>query len=139
MGRGNVQQHFLNQFFDQRLEEDIILVTDKSKSGKAYAKAKKISHIALDSKTESRQAGPYNLQTINGFHSILAETAHSRRSFATKYAEEYLVWTAWQAKMQGKGVRDKVKALKTLVPARGKHVLVQDVLKKEFPKELQSI
>lgn len=139
MGRGNVQQTFLDQFFDQRLEEDVILVTDKSKSGRAYAKAKKIAHIALDSKTESRQAGPYNLQTINSFHSILGEIAHSRRSFATKYIEEYLTWTAWQAKMQGTSVREKVKALKSLVPARGKHVLVQDVLKKEFPKELQTI
>ncbi len=41
--------------------------------------------------------------------------------------------------MQAASVREKVKALKSLVPSRGKHVLVQDVLKKEFPKELQTI
>jgi len=137
MGRGNVKQSFLEEFFEQRLEENIVLVTDKSKSGKAYAKSKKISHVALDSKQQSRNAGPYNLQMINNFHSLLGEIAHSRKSFATKYCEEYLFWTAWQARMQGKTLAEKVKALKSMVSSRGKRVLVKDVLKKEFPVQLR--
>ena len=36
--------------------------------------------MALDSKKESR-TGDYNLQTINNFHSMLGNIAHSRKSF----------------------------------------------------------
>jgi len=138
MGRGNVQPSFLEDFFKDRLDEDIVLVTDKSKSGTSYAKKNRISHVALDGKTESRLAGAYNLQTINNFHSLLGEMAHSRRSFATKYCEEYLIWISWQAKMSGQTVQEKVAALKSMVPARGKTVLVKDIAKKEFPVELRT-
>lgn len=138
MGRGNVQLSFLEKFFKDRLDENIVLVTDKSKSGASYAKKNKISHVALKGKTESRLAGTYNLQTINNFHSLLGEIAHSRRSFATKYCEEYLYWISWQARMSGQTVQEKVAALKSIVPARGKTVLVKDVAKKEFPVELRT-
>jgi len=137
MGRGNVQSSFLEAFFKDHLDENIVLVTDKSTSGKSYAKMNKISHVALDSKTEAR-TGTYNLQTVNNFHSILGEVAHSRKSFATKYCEEYLSWYSWMARMRGKTVKEKVMALKTMVPARGKIVLVKDVIKKDFPVELRT-
>lgn len=137
MGRGNVKTSYLDAFIKDHLDEDIVLVTDKSKSGKSYAKKNKISHVALDSKTEARR-GIYNLQTINNFHSILGEISHSRKSFATKYCEEYLSWVSWLTKMRGKTVQEKVTALKTMAPARGKTVLVKTILKKEFPVELRS-
>ena len=137
MGRGNVKMTYLEDFFGDRLDQDIVLVTDKSKSGQAYAKKNKISHVALDSKDEARKAGDFNLQTINNFHSLLGEIAHSRRSFATKYCEEHLHWISWQTRMSGKTVSEKVAALKSMVPSRGKAVLVKDVLKKEFPVELR--
>ena len=137
MGRGNVKTSYLDAFFKDHLDEDIVLVTDKSKSGKSYAKKNKISHVALDSKTEARR-GIYNLQTINNFHSILGEISHSRKSFATKYCEEYLSWVSWLARMRGKTVQEKVAVLKTMAPARGKTVLVKDILKKEFPVELRA-
>ena len=137
MGRGNVQIDFLEAFFKDHLDEDVVLVTDKSKSGKSYAKKNKISHVALDSKKESR-TGEYNLQTINNFHSMLGNIAHSRRSFATKYCEEYLFWISWQARMNGHTVQEKVAALKAMAPARGRTVLVKDILKKEFPVELRT-
>lgn len=136
MGRGNVKTSYLDAFFKDHLDEDIVLVTDKSKSGKSYAKKNKISHVALDSKTEARR-GIYNLQTINNFHSILGEISHSRKSFATKYCEEYLSWVSWLTRMRGKTVQEKVTALKTMAPARGKTVLVKTILKKEFPVELR--
>lgn len=137
MGRGNVQAAFLEAFFTDQLDEDIVLVTDKSKSGTAYAKRNKIAHVALDSKAESRY-GTYNLQKINNFHSLLDEITTSRRSFATKYSEEYLAWISWQARMKGLTVQEKVSALKAIAPARGKTVLVKDIIKKEFPVELRS-
>jgi transposase-like protein len=136
MGRGNVQIDFLEAFFKDHLDEDVVLVTDKSKSGKSYAKKNKISHVALDSKKESR-SGEYNLQTINNFHSMLSEIAHSKRSFATKYCEEYLYWISWQAKMSEYTVQEKVSALKVMAPARGKTILIKNILKKEFPVELR--
>ncbi len=137
MGRGNVKASYLEVFFKDHLDDDIILVTDKSKSGKSYAKTNKISHVALDSKKESRY-GTYNLQTINNFHSLFDEISSSRRSFATKYIEEYLAWISWQARMKGLTVQEKVSALKALAPARGKTVLVKDIIKKEFPAELRT-
>ena len=137
MGRGNVKTSFLKAFFKDHLDENIVLVTDKTKSGKAYTKKNKISHVALDSKTEARY-GTYNLQTINNFHSKVGEVAHSRKSFATKYCEEYLSWIAWQSRMSGYTVQQKVEILKTMAPARGKTVLVKDVLKKKFPVELRT-
>jgi len=68
---------------------------------------------------------------------MLSEIAHSKRSFATKYCEEYLYWISWQAKMSGDTVQEKVSALKVMAPARGKTVLIKDILKKEFPVELR--
>ena len=38
MGRGNVKIDFLEAFFKDHLDEAVVLVTDKSKSGKSYAK-----------------------------------------------------------------------------------------------------
>ena len=137
MGRGNVKESYLDAFFQDRLDENIVLVTDKSKSGKSYAKKNKISHVALDSKTEARR-GTYNLQQINNFHSLLGEMAHSRKSFSTKYCEEYLSWIAWLVAMNDKTVQEKVASLKAMSPARGKTVLVKDILKKEFPVELRT-
>lgn len=137
MGRGNVKESYLDAFFQDRLDGNIVLVTDKSKSGKAYAKRNKISHVALDSKTEARW-GTYNLQVINNFHSLLGEMSHSRKSFSTKYCEEYLSWISWLAGMNDKTVKEKVAILKTMAPARGKTVLVKDILKKEFPVELRT-
>ena len=135
MGRGNVQASFLEAFFQDHLDKEIVLVNEKSKSVKSYSKNNNISHIALDSKKESR-SGAYNLQTINYFHSMLGD-AHSRKSFATKYCEEYLSWISWLSRMSGFTVQEKVAALKTIAPARGKTVLVKDILKKKFPVELR--
>ena len=69
---------------------------------------------------------------------MLGNIAHSRRSFATKYCEEYLFWISWQARMNGHTVQEKVAALKAMAPARGRTVLVKDILKKEFPVELRT-
>ncbi|MDT4762177.1 hypothetical protein [Sphaerochaeta sp. PS] len=91
----------------------------------------------MDSKTESRY-GSYNLQTINNFHSLLVEIVTSRRSFATKYSEVYLAWISWQTRMKGLTVQERVSALKAMAPARGRTVLVKDIIKKEFPVELRS-
>jgi len=137
MGRGNVRVSFLEAFFQDHLDENIVLVTDKSKSGKSYAKKNKISYEGLDSRKESIR-GAYNLQTINNFHSMPGLIAHSMKSFATKYCEEYLSWISWLARMSGHTVQEKVADLKTMAPARGKTVLVKDILKKEFPAELRT-
>ena len=83
---------------------------------------------------KSRLAGAYNLQ----IHPLLGKMPHSRRSFATKYCEEYPCWIPWQAKMSGQTAREKVAALKSMVPARGKTVLVKDIAKREFPVELRA-
>ena len=138
IGRGTVSSEGLGYAFDTRLNNLAILVTDKSKGGIKFAQDSGLSHVALDSKTESRY-GQFNLQMVNALHSIIAEKAHSRSSFATKNAELYIMWEAWKLVNKPKRLSEKVDILKSLMVPGKETATTKQVRNLEFPKILQPI
>lgn len=114
IGRGNVSSDGLGYAFSSRLDQQSVLVTDKSKGGIKYAESTELAHFALDSKTEARK-GKYNLQLVNALHSMIAQISHSRSCFATKHAELYITWEAWKLLNRTKSLVEKKDILKSLV------------------------
>jgi len=135
IGRGNVSSDGLEHAFSSRLDQQAILITDKSKGGIKYAESTGLAHFALDSRKESRK-GPYNLQLVNALHSIISEKSHSRACFATKNAELYITWEAWKLLNKTKSLAEKKDILKSLVVPGKKTVTVQQIRNWELPPAL---
>jgi len=138
VGRGNVSSDGLVYAFTSRLDQQAILVTDKSKGGVKYAQSTGIAHFALDSKTESRK-GQYNLQLVNSLHSIIAEISHSRACFATKNAELYITWEAWKLLNRTRSLAEKKDILKTLVVPGKRAATMKEIRSWELPEVLRSV
>jgi len=136
IGRGNVSSEGLEKAFTSRLNEQSILVTDKSRDGIKFAQNSGLAHYALDSKTESRK-GRYNLQLVNALHSIIAEKTRSRSSFATKNAELYITWEAWKLFNKNKSLEEKKSILSALVVPGKKTVTNKEIRNKQLPQVLQ--
>ena len=138
IGRGNVSCNGLDYAFTSRLDQQSILVTDKSKGGIKYAESTGIAHFALDSKTETRK-GQYNLQMVNSLHSIISEISHSRSCFATKNAELYITWEAWKLLNRTRSLAEKKDILKTLVVPGKKAVTMLQIRNWELPSILHQV
>jgi len=138
IGRGNVSSEGLEYAFTDRLDEQAILITDKSKGGIKYAESTGLAHFALDSKTESRK-GQYNLQLVNALHSLIAEKAHSRSCFATKNAELYITWEAWKVLNRNKSLAEKRESLKTLVVPGKRAATIQQIRSRKLPRILHQV
>jgi len=138
IGRGNVSCNGLDYAFTSRLDQQSILVTDKSKGGIKYAESTGIAHFALDSKTETRK-GQYNLQMVNSLHSIISEISHSRSCFATKNAELYITWEAWKLLNRTRSLAEKKDILKTLVVPGKKAVTMLQIRSWELPSILHQV
>jgi hypothetical protein len=126
IGKGNVSSDGLGHAFNSRLDQQSILVTDKSKGGIKYAESTGLAHFALDSKTEARK-GKYNLQLVSSQHSMIAEISHSRSCFATKNAELYITWEAWKLLNRTKNLTKKKDVLKTLVVSSKRAATMQQI------------
>lgn len=113
IGRGNVSSAGLEYAFADRIDNDSTFVTDKSSGGAAFARDKEFSHVALKADREARK-GVYNLQTVNSFHSRVKEIARTRKSFATKYTEEYIAWFAWLAQNKDKSIDEMIDILENM-------------------------
>jgi transposase-like protein len=135
IGRGNVSSGGLEHAFSSRLDQQAILVTDKSKGGIKYAESTGLAHFAMDSKTEARK-GQYNLQLVNSLHLIVAEISHSRFCFATKNAELYITWEAWKLLNRTKSLVEKKDILKSLVVPGKRAATMQQIRDWELPSIL---
>ena len=134
--RGNVSAIGLKTVFGGRLDPSVVLVTDESRGGKAFAEENGIAHVALNSKRESRGDKTYNLQQINSVHSLISDVSHSRRSFATKYTSDYITWIAWISLNNDKNITEKVEILKNLKVTGKPAPLISEVRATLFPKNL---
>lgn len=135
IGRGNVSSEGLEHAFSSRLDQQAILITDKSKGGIKYAESTGLAHFALDSRKESRK-GTYNLQLVNALHSIISEKSHSRACFATKNAELYITWEAWKLLNRTKSLAEKKDILKSLVVPGKRTATIQQIRSWELPQVL---
>lgn len=136
IGRGNVNSDGLEHAFSCRLDQEAVLVTDKSKGGIKYAESTALAHVALDSRKESKK-GRYNLQLVNSLHSLIAEISHSRSCFATKNAELYITWEAWKLLNRTRSLAEKKVILKTLVVPGRRAATTQQIRGWELPEILQ--
>ncbi|WP_320127450.1 IS1595 family transposase [uncultured Sphaerochaeta sp.] len=135
--RGKLKANAMTGFFDGKLSEGIILVTDKKKGGKIFAEQNQIAHVILDQNKETSYGTTYNRQQIKSIHLQINKLCHSRRSFATKYCEGYVTWIAWNTIMKDKPIQEKVDILNNLVTVGKSTPSRADISNTPFPTELR--
>ncbi len=87
---GRVSTKGLHHIYDERIEENSTLVTDKMNSYVRFTKANGIDLVQL--KTGKSKKGIYNIQHINSYHSQLKKFMRSFNGVSTKYLNNYLTW-----------------------------------------------
>jgi len=92
-GLGPVGSRWLDMYFSPHLSSDVILITDKASSFKAFSKHQSIKQKTITSKKGKRVDGFYHIQHVNSYHSMLKTWMQRFHGVATKYLNSYLGWS----------------------------------------------
>ena len=129
VGLGKVSEVFLHKAYDNRIEQESTLVTDKDASVKKFAEKNKIKLIQLNSKTESRK-GLYNLQHVNNLHSQLKDFVTNFKNVSTKHLDNYIVWLGWTMENKGMNVQGSAEKLLQTAFSQYYHIKCAQIYKK---------
>ena len=129
VGLGKVSEVFLHKAYDNRIEQESTLVTDKDASVKKFAEKNKIKLIQLNSKTESRK-GLYNLQHVNNLHSQLKDFVTNFKNVSTKHLDNYIVWLGWTMENKGMNVQGSAEKLLQTAFSQYYHIKCAQICKK---------
>lgn len=80
----------INSLLNNRIQEDSILVTDKSSAYIKFALQNSLELVQMESGKSTN--GMYHIQHINGYHSQLKRFMRPFNGVATKYLNNYLIW-----------------------------------------------
>lgn len=134
---GNISATDIQSTLLKNLTPKAIFVGDRSKTNQHFVKEYKFENHLLEPDGEGRYGEIYNLQKINSFHSKMKKRIKSNRSFATKYAEEYIAWFAWLLQVKDKTRSEKIVILKEMIEIGSKTATWDDIKSMEFPMELR--
>lgn len=87
---GRVSTKNLHSVYDNRIEDNSTLVTDKMNSYVRFANTNGINLIQV--KTGKSKKGIYHIQHINNYHSKLKQFMDKFNGVSTKYLNNYLIW-----------------------------------------------
>ena len=134
---GNISFKDIQSTLLKNLTPKAIFVGDRSKTNQNFVNTYGFENHLLIPDGEARYGELYNLQKINNFHSKMKNRIRSNRSFATKYAEEYMAWFAWLLQMKDKTKAEKTGLLKEMIEIGSKTATWNDIKSTEFPMELR--
>ncbi len=92
-GLGPVGTRWLDRFFYLHLSSDVLLITDKARSFKAFSKHQNLKQKTITSKKGERVDGFYHIQHVYSYHSMLKTWMQRFHGVATKYLNSYLGWS----------------------------------------------
>ena len=87
---GRISIKNLHNAFDNKLQPNSILCTDKLSSYRQFSKDNNLNLIQL--KSGKSKQGIYNIQHINNYHKELKEFIDGFHGVSTKYLNNYLTW-----------------------------------------------
>lgn len=87
---GRVNTKNLHSIFDNKIEDDATLCTDKMNAYVRFANKNSLNLIQL--KSGKAMKGIYNIQRINSYHSKLKLFLRPFKGVSTKYLNNYLMW-----------------------------------------------
>jgi transposase-like protein len=134
---GNISFKDIQSTLLKSLTPKAIFVGDRSKTNQNFINTYGFENHLLVPDGEARYGELYNLQKINNFHSKMKNRIRSNRSFATKYAEEYMAWFAWLLQIKDKTKTEKIAILKDMVEIGSQTATWNDIKSTEFPRELR--
>jgi transposase-like protein len=91
-GKGPVTRAQLHEHLKERLEPDVLLVTDAHAAYRAFAREAGITHEAVNLKAGVRVRGAIHVQNVNAYHSRLRGWLQPFRGVASRYLGNYLGW-----------------------------------------------
>ncbi len=89
-GLGPVGSRWLDTYFSPHLSSDVLLITDKVSSFKAFSKHQNLKQKTIAS---GKVDGFYHIQHVNSYHSLLKTWMQRFHGVATKYLNSYLGWS----------------------------------------------
>ncbi len=92
-GLGPVGSRWLDRYFSPHLSSDVLLITDKASSFKAFTKHQNLKQKMVTSKKGERVDGFYHIQHVNSYHNMLKTWMQRFHGVATKYLNSYLGWS----------------------------------------------
>jgi transposase-like protein len=91
-GKGPVTRAQLHEHVRERLEPDVLLVTDGHPAYRAFAREAGITHEAVNLQAGVRVRGAIHVQNVNAYHSRLRGWLQPFRGIASRYLGNYLGW-----------------------------------------------
>ena len=91
-GKGPVTREQLHEHLKERLQPDVLLVTDAHAAYRAFAREAGITHEAVNLKAGVRVRGAIHVQNVNAYHSRLRGWLQPFRGVASRYLDNYLGW-----------------------------------------------
>jgi transposase-like protein len=91
-GKGPVTRAQLHEHLKDRLEPDVLLVTDAHAAYRAFAREAGITHEAVNLRAGIRVRGAIHVQNVNAYHSRLRGWLQPFRGVASRYLGNYLGW-----------------------------------------------
>jgi hypothetical protein len=76
----------------ERLEADVLLVTDSHAAYPPFARALGISHEAVNASAGVRTRGALHIQNVNAYHSRMRAWLLPFRGVASRYLSHYFGW-----------------------------------------------
>ena len=120
-GRGMVQPRHLSYALSSRLDDDVVMVTDKSRASQEFCDLNSLPVVQLKAGIKGCEVrGRYNLQKINNLHSRLKGLLAAFRGVSTKYLDNYLAWNGFEAENPGLNRFDLKKILLDKMQAIGR-------------------
>jgi transposase-like protein len=91
-GKGPVTRAQLHEHVKERLEPDVLLVTDAHAAYRAFAREAGITHAPVNLQAGVRVRGAIHVQNVNAYHSRLRGWLLPFRGVASRYLGNYLGW-----------------------------------------------
>ncbi len=89
LGKPNIKA--LNSVINGKVEKESVFITDSLRSYLKLSNEMSLNHIRIPRNKHSN--GPFNIQTVNSYHSILkAMLIYNFKGVSTKYLNNYLVY-----------------------------------------------
>lgn len=91
-GKGALTKEHLRQHLGDRLQDDVLLVTDNHAAYPAFARELGISHAAVNPSAGVRTRGAVHIQNVNAYHSRMRAWLLPFRGVASRYLSHYFGW-----------------------------------------------
>jgi transposase-like protein len=91
-GKGALRKQHLLEHLGQRLEPDVLLVTDSHAAYPAFAREAGIAHEAVNLSAGIRKRGALHIQNVNAYHSRMRAWLVPFRGIASRYLSHYFGW-----------------------------------------------